>query len=33
MRTELMTAVKIIPIELNAPDSISSSNAFAVPNA
>lgn len=28
-----MTAVNIIPIELNAPDSISCSNAFAVPNA
>lgn len=31
--TELITAVKIIPIELNAPDSRSISNAFAVPNA
>lgn len=33
MSTELNTAVNIIPIELNAPDSISNSNAFAVPKA
>lgn len=31
--TELITAVRIIPIELNAPDSKSNSKAFAVPNA
>lgn len=33
MRIELKTAVRIIPIELKAPDSMSISSAFAVPKA
>lgn len=33
INTELIATVKTIPVELNAPDSISTSSALAVPNA